>query len=67
MGERVTIDGKQYDLDSFSGETKATMALLQHVDGELKYLSMKIAQLQVAQSAYIETLKSAMHGVTPVA
>ena len=66
MGELVTIDGKQYDLDIFSGDTKATMALLQHVDGELKYHSMKMAQLQVARDAYSQSLKAAVEAVKPV-
>lgn len=66
MGELVTIDGKQYDLDSFSGEAKATMALLQHIDGELQYQNMKTAQLLVAQDAYKQSLKAVMDTVKPV-
>lgn len=66
MGEMVTIDGKQYDLDAFSGESQANMALLQHVEGELKYHNMKIAQLQVAREAYVQSLKSAVDALKPV-
>ncbi len=66
MGELVTIDGKQYDLDLFSGDTKATMALIQHVEGELKYLNMKTAQLMIAHDAYKQTLKDALEAIKPV-
>ena len=48
----ITIDNKEYDLDSLSDEAKAQLASIQFVDAELARLQAKAAALQTARIAY---------------
>ncbi len=54
----VTIDGKEYDLDSLSKEAKEQLASLQFVQGEMKRLQAQMAVCQTAASAYSNALKN---------
>ena len=44
----ITIDGKDYDLESLSAPAKAELTSLQFVDQELARLQLQAAALQTA-------------------
>jgi len=52
----ITIDNKNYDLDTSSDEVKAQLASIQFVDQELARLQAKSAALQTARIAYARAL-----------
>ena len=54
----VTIDGKEYDLDSLSNEAKEQLTSLQFVQGELKRLEAQAAVYKTAYSGYLNALKN---------
>ncbi len=54
----VTIDGKEFDLDSLSDTAKANLASLQFVQGELQRLNAQIAVCKTAETAYSRALKN---------
>lgn len=53
----ITIDDKEYDLDTMSEEAKAQLASIQYVDSELARLSMQVAAYQTARIGYSNELK----------
>jgi len=57
---RITINGKDYELDSLSQETKGIIANLQFVNSELARMQAMTAILQTAQQAYSNALKAAL-------
>lgn len=57
---QITIDNKQYDLDSLSGDAKAQLASIQFVDSELARLQANAAALQTARVAYSKALQAAL-------
>ena len=60
---QITIDNKQYDLDSLSGDAKAQLASIQFVDSELARLQAKTATLQTARAAYSKALEAALPAI----
>ena len=56
----ITIDNKQYDLDSLSEECKVQLASIKFVDQELARLQAKAAALQTAKSAYEQAIKKSL-------
>ena len=56
----ITIDGKEYDTDSLSDETKSQLGSLQYVDSELARLQAQAAALQTARIAYGRALKETL-------
>jgi hypothetical protein len=52
----ITIDNKNYDLDTLSDEAKAQLASIQFVDQELARLQAKSAAMQTARAAYARAL-----------
>lgn len=56
----ITIDNKQYDLDSLSSDAKAQLASIQFVDSELARLQAQAAALQTARNAYAKALQAAL-------
>ena len=54
---KITIDGKEYDVDSLSEESKAQLVSLRYVDSELARLQAQAATLQTARIAYGRALK----------
>jgi cell division protein ZapA (FtsZ GTPase activity inhibitor) len=56
----ITIDGKEYDVETLSDETKAQLGSLQYVDSELARLQAQAAALQTARIAYGRALKQAL-------
>jgi hypothetical protein len=60
MTQIVTIDDKEYDLDTFSDEAKNQLVSLQYVDQELQRLNAQAAVLQTARISYATALKEAL-------
>ena len=56
----ITIDGKEYDVETLSDETKAQLGSLQYVDSELARLQAQAAALQTARMAYGRALKQTL-------
>jgi hypothetical protein len=56
----ITIDGKEYDVETLSDETKAQLGSLQYVDSELIRLQAQAAALQTARIAYGRALKQTL-------
>ncbi|MDI1231255.1 MAG: DUF6447 family protein [Methylobacter sp.] len=56
----ITIDNKEYELESLSEEAKAQLASLQFVDAELQRLNARSAVLQTARIAYSKALNDAL-------
>ena len=59
----ITIDNKQYELESLSDEAKSQLASIQFVDSELARLQAKAAALQTARIAYSNALQGALSSV----
>lgn len=56
----ITIDNKQYELESLSDDAKSQLASIQFVDSELSRLQAKAAALQTACMAYSKDLQEAL-------
>lgn len=56
----ITIDGKEYDSDKLSDQTKAQLINLQFVDSELRRLQAQAAVLETARQVYVRALKDSM-------
>ena len=56
----IKIDGKDYDFDKLSDDTKSQLAALQFVDAELTRLSSQNAAMQTARLAYAKALKDGL-------
>jgi len=52
----ITIDGKDYDVDSLPKEAKDQIASLQFVESELQRLNAQSAVLMTARAAYSRAL-----------
>jgi hypothetical protein len=59
----ITIDNKQYELDSLSDEAKAQLTSIKFVDSELVRLQAKEAALQTARMAYSKALQAALPAI----
>lgn len=58
----ITIDGKNYDTDTFSTDAKAQLMSLQMVDQEIGRLNMQLAIAQTARNAYARALAAQLPG-----
>lgn len=56
----ITINNKQYELETLSAEAKAQLASLQFVDAETQRLQAHVAALQTARNAYAKALQAAL-------
>ncbi|MGZ3972001.1 MAG: DUF6447 family protein [Methylobacter sp.] len=56
----ITIDNKDYELESLSEEAKAQLTSLQFVDAELQRLNAQAAVFQTARTAYAKALSNAL-------
>jgi hypothetical protein len=56
----ITIDGKEYDTESFSDEAKQNFGSLQFVQSEINRLQSLLAVAKTAQVAYSTALKNAV-------
>ena len=61
---KITIDGAEYDIDSFSQEAKSQLASIQFVDNELARLQATVAAMQTARNAYVVALKNSLPSFT---
>jgi hypothetical protein len=59
----ITIDNKQYELESLSDDAKSQLASIQFVDSELARLQAKAAALQTARLAYAKALQAALPAI----
>jgi len=57
---KITIDNKEYELDSLSTEARQQLESVQFVDAELQRLQAKTAVLQTARVAYSRALQQAL-------
>lgn len=57
---KVTVDGKDYALDSISESATAQLLSLQAVDRRIENLQEELAILQTARIAYGNALKAAL-------
>ena len=55
---KVTIDGKEYDIDGLSDKAKEQLASIQFVQGELKKLEGQMSVYRTASAAYTQALKN---------
>lgn len=53
----VTIDGKEYSLDSLSENAKSQIANLRVVDEEIRKIEQKLAIYRTARATYARALK----------
>ena len=61
----ITIDGKEYDLEELSDDSKAQLISLQFVDAEIRRLQAQTAAYQTARIAYSRALKQLEEGTSP--
>lgn len=59
----ITIDNRDYDLDTLSDEAKAQLQSLQFCDAELARLQAQAAIIQTARMAYSKALQAALPSV----
>jgi hypothetical protein len=59
----ISIDNKEYDLESLSEDAKAQLGSIQFVDSELARLQAKAAALQTARLAYSRALQTALPAI----
>ena len=53
---KVTIDGKEYDLEKLSENAKGNIASIRLADQKLAQLQSEIAMIQTARNAYAQSL-----------
>lgn len=58
--QKITIDGREYDIESLSDDAKGQLASIQFVDRELERLQAQIAVLQTARAAYANALSGSL-------
>ena len=59
---KITIDNKEYELESLSENARGQILSLQFVEAELQKLQAQAAVLQTAKVAYLKVLKEALDG-----
>ena len=57
---QITIDNKQYELESLSDDAKAQLISMQFCDQELQRLQAQTAAYQTARMAYAKALQAAL-------
>lgn len=60
MSQPVTIDGREYPLESLSDDVKAQLISMQFVDGEIQRLQAKLAAMQTARNAYAQAINAGL-------
>ena len=56
----ITINGTDYDTDTFSNQAKAQLQMLLAADAEIKRLQAQLAIAQTARNAYAQALAQAV-------
>ncbi len=62
---KVTIDGREYDLEALSDNARKQVMNLAAVDAEIRHLQARLAIFQTARSAYSGGLKAALEKDQP--
>lgn len=60
----ITIDGKDYDTDSLSEESKGHLSSLRVVDGEIQRIKVQLAIAQTARNSVAEDLRVSLTGTS---
>lgn len=60
MENRVTIDGKEYQLDQLSEAAKGQLGNVRAADMEISRLRVQLALAQTARAAYAQALREAL-------
>lgn len=60
MGEKITLDDKEYDTKNLSEAGKTQLKALQFVFGRVQELNNQQALLQRAKNSYVNSLKQEM-------
>ena len=55
---KITIDGKEYEVDDLSEKAKQQLASLQFVQNEVRRINGQLAICKTAQAAYSTALKN---------
>jgi len=63
MSNKITIDGKEYDVESWSESVKNNIVSLQFVENEIQRLQAQLAVFQTARLAYANAVKE---GLPPI-
>ena len=58
--QKIIIDNKDYDLDTFSDEAKAQLISFKFVENEIGRLQAQLAAMQTARIAYAKALSTAL-------
>ena len=58
--QKIIIDNKDYDLDTFSDEAKAQLISFRFVENEIGRLQAQLAAMQTARIAYAKALSTAL-------
>lgn len=61
--DTITIEDKEYKVESLTENAKAQIANIQFADQEIARLQSKIAVFQTARSAYMYTLKKELEAI----
>ena len=57
---KITVDGKDYLIDSLSDDAKAQLGALNMTDRKLAELQQEVAIVQTARNAYAQALAAAL-------
>jgi hypothetical protein len=57
---KITVDGKEYLIDSLSDDAKAQLGALNLVDRKIADLQQEVAIMQTARNAYAQALAAAL-------
>jgi hypothetical protein len=57
---KITVDGKEYVIDSLSDDAKAQLGALNMTDRKLAELQQEVAIVQTARNAYAQALAAAL-------
>ena len=60
MGQKIKLEGQEYDTDNFSDQAKTTLVALKFVTARIQELKNLQALLQCARNSYVESLKQEM-------
>ena len=59
-GQKIKLDNKEYDVEDFSAQAKASLLGLQFAVARIEELTNMQALLQRAKNSYIDSLKKEM-------
>ncbi len=57
---KITVDGKEYLIESLSDDAKAQLGALNIVDRKIADLQQEVAIMQTARNAYAQALAAAL-------